>query len=129
MIFVDSSFIISLLLETDPNHIKAKKIWDKTDTEKIYSEDILKEVLTVVSQRKGRLFAIDAFDDLSIDQVILPVTTTRFQAGLKLFLNPSLQKDISLIDCITTAICKELKIRRILAFDNHFRFLGLNPIP
>lgn len=129
MIFVDSSFIISLLQETDTNHIKAKKTWDNTGAEKIYNEDVLKEVLTVVSQRKGRNFAIDAFYDISIGQTILPVTTERFQAGLTLFLDPKLQKDISLIDCIIAATCNELKIRQILTFDPHFRKLELTPIP
>ncbi len=129
MIFVDSSFIISILLETDPNHIRAKNTWNNTPIEKLISENILMEVLTVVSQRKGRNFAIEAYHDISVDHKLFPVTTDRFQSGLKLFLNPKLQKDISLIDCITAAICHELHIKHILSFDSHFRKFGLIPVP
>lgn len=129
MIFVDSSNIISQFLEKDPNHTKAAEVWTKIKTGKIITDDILKESLTVISQRKGRLAATVAYQKLITENTLIPVSEARFQAGLKLFLDPQLQKDVSLIDCITAAVCHELKIRKILSFDPHFRAFGLKIIP
>lgn len=129
MIFVDSSFLVSLYLDTDSNYSRAKTYWPNIKEEKVITEDVLKEILTVISQRKGRSAVITAYQEIASDYTILPVTPIRFQAGLALFLNPKLQKDVSLIDCITAAVCKEMGIKRILTFDPHFRLLGLTPRP
>lgn len=126
---VDSSLFIAFTLDTDLNHQKAARSFHPSLKTTCTTEDIIKETLTVISQRKGRLFAIEFFQGISQDIAILPVGTTRFQAGLQLFLNPKLQKDISLIDCTTAAICKELRIQRILSFDPHFRAFGLTIVP
>lgn len=129
MIFIDASFLIAFAIDTDPNHTKAKKALSKIPKPKYISEDILKETLTIISQRKGKKFCIEYFSGIKPDVIVLPVTTERHQRGLEIFLNPSLQKDISVIDCTTAAICQELAIRRILTFDRHFKSLGLIVVP
>lgn len=128
MIFVDTSFLVALFWDIDPNTKEALNLWSKVDPEKIVSEDILKETLTVLSQRIGRDGAIAAYGKIVEELTVLPVHSDRYQSGLKLFLNPKLQKDISLIDCISAAICRELRIKQILSFDNHFKSLGLKII-
>lgn len=125
MIFIDTSFFVSLFLDNDPNYPRATKLYPHIENDTIISDDILKETLTIVSQRKGKLAAIKAHEELLNDHRLLSVTTARFQAGLDFFLDSKLQKDISLIDCITVAICKELKIKRILSFNRHFKNFGL----
>ena len=129
MIFIDSSFLISFALSTDYNHEKATKVLLPKQKEAYTSEDILKESLTIISQRKGKQFCIEFFDGIIKHLIVLPVTMVRFQIGLQVFLDPTLQKDISLIDCISAAICKELGIKRILTFDRHFRSFGLAVLP
>lgn len=129
MIFADSSFLVALAVDIDPNHDKALRAIPIDDQGRVTSEDIIKETLTVVSQRKGRNFCIEFFDGISSEYIILPVSSDRYLTGLKLFLNPKLQKNISLIDCVSAAICHELGIKRILTFDGHFKSLGLKIIP
>lgn len=129
MIFADSSFLVALAVDIDPNHDKALRAIPIDDQGRVTSEDIIKETLTVVSQRKGRNFCIEFFDGISREYIILPVSSDRYLTGLKLFLNPKLQKNISLIDCVSAAICHELGIKRILTFDGHFKSLGLKIIP
>lgn len=129
MIFVDSSFLISLLLEHDSNYHKARNTWLSVNEETVISEDILKEILTVVSQRKGRKSCIEAYRKIIEENILTAPDKEHFQSGLQLFLNPKLQKDISLIDCISAAICKKLRIKTILTFDRHFRTLGLTVRP
>lgn len=105
------------------------RLYPTDENELVTSEDVIKETLTVVSQRMGKIASIDACQKILADYTILPVSHERFQAGLALFLNPKVQKDVSLIDCITVAICKELKTKKILTFDRHFKFFGLRPLP
>ncbi|MBI3576490.1 PIN domain-containing protein [Candidatus Gottesmanbacteria bacterium] len=129
MIFLETSFLISLFVDADSNHQKARIRYPSGEKGLVTSEDNLKEALTVISQRRGRTASIDAYQQVIRDCDLLPVSSERFRAGLNLFLNPKLQKDISLIDCITAAICKELKIKKILTFDYHFKSFGLHLFP
>lgn len=128
MIFIDASFFISFAIDTDPNHTKALTNFP-TKQNRITSEDVIKETLTVISQRKGKKFCIDFFDGIKEDTTILPISSQRYQEGLKLFLDPGLQKDISLIDCISAAVCKERGMKKILTFDRQFRSFGLTVVP
>ena len=129
MIFADSSFYIAIAISTDPHHSKASEFATIVKNQVCTSEDVLKETLTIVSQRLGKAQSIEFYDTLLPTTEIIPVTQNRYDIGLDLFLNPKLQKDISLIDCTTAAICNELKIKRILTFDPHFKSLNLTPLP
>jgi predicted nucleic acid-binding protein len=129
MIFIDSSFFISFAIDIDQNHAMASKHFPQKEDEPVTSEDVIKETLTVISQRKGKKFCIDFFEGIQGDISILPVSSERFQEGLKIFLDHQLQKDVSLIDCISAAMCKKRRIKTILTFDRHFRTLGLTVRP
>ena len=125
MIMIDSSFYVALAFISDTNHLAAVKLSGKIRSKKATTEDILKETLTLVSQRKGKAGAIQFYENIVADTEVIPVATDQFHDGLTIFLNPTLQKDISLIDCITVAISKKLKIKHILSFDRHFKNFGM----
>lgn len=129
MIVIDTSFFITLFLAKDPHAFKAEALYPTIQEEKVVTEDILKETLTIVSQRVGKAGSIDAYRRIAGDCTILPVSPDRFAAGLTRFLDPKTPKDISLIDCITAAVCHELGTKRILSFDRHFQRLGLSIAP
>lgn len=129
MIFIDSSFYISLTVHSDSNHRKAEQLAKHITVKKITSEDILKESLTVVSQRKGRATAMRLYEQILTDTEILSITSDRFHRGLDIFLRTELQKDISLIDCITAAIAAEIGVTTILTFDRHFKTMGFTVRP
>ncbi len=129
MIFIDSSFLVAYFLVTDSQHKRAHKLYPVRSVTYAISEDILKETLTIINQRLSRRDGIVIYKEIKETFMIEPVTKERFETGMELFLDPALQKDISVIDCTTTAICRELGITKILAFDPHFRALGLTTIP
>lgn len=129
MIFVDTSFLVSFAIDQDPNHARALAVGLVPSEHLQSSEDIMKETLTIISQRKGKQFCREFYQDISGYLTIVPITTVRYAAGLTRFLDPKTPKDISLIDTITASVCHELGIRRILSFDRHFRNLGLTVIP
>mgnify|MGYP001617787005 CR=1 FL=1 len=129
MIFVDTSFLVSFAIDKDPNHARALAMGRIPSQHLQSTEDIMKETLTIISQRKGKQFCREFYQNISGYLTIIPITTVRYAAGLARFLDPKTPKDISLIDTITAVVCHELGIRRILSFDRHFGLLGLTVIP
>lgn len=123
MIFIDTSFYIAIALSTDSNHKKALAQLVKIEEETVTSEDVIKETLTIISQRLGKTASQDFYTDIRAISTIIPVTSEHYQAGLTLFLSSKTAKDISVIDCTSMAICKHLRIKNILTFDKHFRTL------
>ena len=129
MKFIDTSFYLSATVESDSNNPKAKKIEEKIKNDEVCtSEDVLKEILTLISQRQGKEASIAFYNKLVIEAIIIPITSDIFVKALEIFLSPKLNKDISLIDCVTAAICKDKGIKKIVAFDSHFKKLGLEVI-
>src|SRR3989337_4561953 len=106
MILIDTSFYISLSFEHDSNYKRAKKIKVNLKN-KATTEDILKETLTLISQRKGKKASIRFYNYLLEDTEIFPVESKHFELGLQIFLDPKLNKKISVVDCTTAAVCKD----------------------
>src|SRR3989344_6018824 len=117
MKFIDTSFYLSATVESDSNNPKAKKIEEKIKNDEVCtSEDVLKEILTLISQRQGKEASIAFYNKLVIEAIIIPITSDIFVKALEIFLSPKLNKDISLIDCTAAAICKDKGIKEIVAF-------------
>ena len=128
-VIIDSSFYVSLAIDGDINHLRAHLAAKKITGAKITTEDFLKETLTVVSQRQGKQAAGIFYQYVISDTEILPVTTELFYIGLKKFLSPKLNKNISLIDCIGAAVYEDIRADAIASFDGHFKLLGMKVVP
>ena len=128
-LIIDSSFYVSLALDTDSNHLRAHLAAKKITGTKFTTEDFLKESLTVVSQRQGKQASRIFFEYVISDTEILPVTTRLFHIGLEKFLQPELNKNISLIDCIGAATYEDIRADAIASFDSDFKLLGVKVIP
>lgn len=124
-IVVDSSYWISLFWKKDSNHTKAQKLAHqiKDSCSLFTTEDILKETLTVISQRCGKIESKKAYEIISLQSTILPSTQVIFDQALKTFFS-STQKNISVIDCETAYVFDENNYNFILTFDPHFKSLG-----
>ena len=129
-IVVDSSYWISLFRNKDINHTKAQKLAHqiKDTYSLIVTEDILKETLTVVSQRCGKVESKKVYDIICQQSTVLPSTRVVFDQALDIFFS-SAQKNISVIDCEIAHVFKENHCDFILTFDPHFKSLGLTPLP
>lgn len=129
-VLIDSSFYISFAYWNDSNHQRALTFYPKYKAfQKLTTEDFLKETLTTISQRLGKKASIELYDLIAQDTEVISISSTHFQAGLHLFLDPKRQKDISLIDCIAVAVVEDIGTDAILAFDRHFSSLGLKILP
>lgn len=131
-IVIDSSFYVALVYSSDSHHLLAQKLV-KQLTPREYmqmtTEDFLKETLTVISQRVGRETSIAFYNALVTNTQIVSINPMQFQQGLSLFLAPSLNKDISLVDCIASVIYRDAGAYALITFDPHFKTFKLKTIP
>ena len=119
MIFIDSSFYLSLLKKDDSNHVKAADWWRTLaeDESKMTSQAILGEVLTVGSQRHDRSLTIAFVSKiLAGNTIIILETATLVTRAWEIFKKVA-KKDVSWVDCFSLAIMEAYKIKTIFTFD------------
>lgn len=124
MIFIDTSFYLSLLNSKDNNHKKALETGSHYKDE-IYvtSQAILGEVLTVGSQRIDKKLTIQFVEEILKSQTRTILETREYIDEAFLIFKKIKSKNISWVDCYSLAIMKKLKIKKALSFDKHFKQL------
>lgn len=131
-ILIDSSFYIALIYSSDSNHRKAQKLVRELSPNvytQMTTEDFLKETLTIISQRVDRAESIAFYNALITNTQIISITPAQFQQGLSLFLTSTLNKNISLIDCIASVIYHDIGAYAMVTFDPHFKTMKVNTLP
>lgn len=130
-IFVDTSAFFALLDRDDANHKKAKEVWNKVlnpENVLITTNYILVESFALIQHRLG----MDAVMGLQED--VLPIiniewiTSGVHRSGVSALLAASRRK-LSLVDCISFEIMRNLGIKTIFTFDSHFEEQGFRCIP
>jgi len=129
-IFIDTSALMAVLDADDGHHKKAKDIWVRliSEEETIISRNYaLVETFALVQNRLG----LGAVRTLQED--ILPMITvdwvdeTSHKAGVTGVLT-ALRKKLSLVDCTSFAIMRKLGIKKVFAYDPHFKEQGFVPV-
>ena len=130
-ILVDSSYLVSLFWPDDNNFKKANALAKSlADTHDWYtSDDILKETLTVLSQRIGKEKTRIAYDQIMRETQVLSTSEEIARQALELFFTTKTPKDVSIIDCTSMILLRQHSLDAILTFDRHFRSLGAKIIP
>lgn len=125
MIFIDSSFYVSLLKKRDSNHGKAVDWWRSLpdDAQKMTSQAILGEVLTVGSQRHDRQLTIAFVEEIRAGNTIIILETMPLVARAWEIFRKVTRKDVSWVDCYSSAIIEMYKIETVLTFDKDFAWL------
>lgn len=129
-VFIDTSALMAVLDADDGYHKKAKDIWVSLISEEetiISSNYVLVETFALVQNRLG----LKAVRTLQED--ILPMITVDWvdeashKAGVTGVLT-ALRKKLSLVDCTSFAIMRKLGIKKIFAYDPHFKEQGFVPV-
>lgn len=125
MIFIDASFYLSILRKNDSNHKKAVSWWKSfpDDVQKMTSQAILGEVLTVGSQRYDRLLTIAFVEKILAGNTNIVLETSPLIARAWGIFKKVIQKDVSWVDCYSAAIAEAYKIETVLTFDLDFQKL------
>ncbi|OGG13598.1 hypothetical protein A2875_01190 [Candidatus Gottesmanbacteria bacterium RIFCSPHIGHO2_01_FULL_46_14] len=125
MIFIDASLYLSILRHNDSNHAKAVTWWKSfpDDVQKMTSQAILGEVLTVGSLRYDRRLTIAFVEKIRAGKTTIMLETPPLVArGWEIFKNVS-KKDVSWVDCYSCAIIQAYKIETVLTFDRDLQLL------
>lgn len=125
MIFVDASFYLSILQKNDSNHTKAVSWWKSfpDDVQKMTSQAILGEVLTVGSQRHDRRLTIAFVEKILAGNTNIVLETAPLVARSWEIFKKVTKKDVSWVDCYSAAIIEVYKIETVLTFDREFQQL------
>ena len=130
-IFFDTSAVYALLDRDDASHNKAKKIWSDVlnpENTLITSNYVLVESFALIQHRLG-MEAVRVFQE-----DILPLTNIEWvsaethKSGVSALLAASKRK-LSLVDCVSFEIIRDLGIKTVFAFDPHFAEQGFKCIP
>jgi len=120
-IFVDSNFFVALFNPTDALYstaLKTAKEIDERNTFLVISNLVFLEIVTVLSQRRGREVAIETGKYLlSNPQITLIHIDELLQKESWNIFKKIKIKDISFVDCSIIASMKSEGIRDLLTFD------------
>jgi predicted nucleic acid-binding protein len=129
-IFADTSALYALLDRNDSNHHAAALLWERIlshDPELITTNYILVETIALVQNRLG----IAAVNDLQ--EAITPLLRIEWvdrelhQIGVFTVVTTN-RRPVSLVDCVSFAVCRQLGVDYVFAFDPHFWEQGFQPL-
>lgn len=117
MIFVDTSFLIALLISTDHFHERALEISETINERKVINNIVLNETLNAFSGKGGKIgkdlynIILEMFDV----EYLSPVD---YEKAMDLFLH--YDSSINYSDCTILTTMFQNNINRIVSFDRDF---------
>lgn len=117
MIFVDTTFLIALLIETDSLHEKALKIGENIHERKVINNTVLNETLNSFTGKGGKLgnglyqVIKEMFD-------IEYLNETDYENAIKIYFHYN--SAINYSDCTILETMMKNSINKILTFDSDF---------
>jgi len=130
-LFVDTSAFYALLDADDQNHRRSANAWQEmmaAEQNVVTTNYILIETFALIQSRLG----LDAVREFHED--IVPVLNVEFitpgmhRLGIAALLAAS-KRGLSLVDCVSFEVMRELGMKSAFTFDSHFRDYGFTVIP
>lgn len=133
--FLDSSFILALILKTDANHEKAFELVDVLNEDCYINHNVLNEVLTLVGRKINILAAKEVYYTLIDNFTLLnEYSIAEYNENtFKIFENyigsNSNKAKLSFTDSSIVLTMREFEISNLLSFDKEFKRVdGINII-
>ena len=125
--FVDTSYLLALLLRKDEHHEAAVRWQEQFEGELATTEYVLVELHDALCRAAFRPLAISVADRLLSDPsvMVVPASEGLFSRGRELFRGRP-DKDWSLTDCISFVVMQENGLRDALTADHHFEQAGFD---
>ena len=130
-IFIDTSAFYALLDRDDQNHPRARNAWKAALDSKAHlttSNYVLAETFALLQTRLG-LGAVRGFQ-----QEVVPILQVEFitpelhRLGMAALLSAA-RRGLSLVDCVSFEVMRNLEITASFVFDSHFREQGFLIVP
>jgi predicted nucleic acid-binding protein len=127
--FVDTSFLLALLLKRDAYHERAWAWQQATVGEVVTTEYVLIEFVDALSGERVRPLAANAVSELRTTREtrVIPATTALLDQGLDFFAAHR-DKRWSLTDCLSFLIMRREGITDALTSDHHFEQAGFRAL-
>ena len=121
MIFLDANFIIDLFVDTEDNHKKAVKIYEKIkDNELIISNSIIMEVMTVlnIKLKVSKELLENIYNMLNSGKFGIVEDITLYDDTNERMIS-YLPRRLPFFDCLYIELMEQLGIEKIATFDKH----------
>ena len=121
MIFLDTTYIVSFLVDTEENHKRALKLSKQLQGQKlVITNAILTETMNLLTKKLNRntKSIVKAYELIKNNFKIIYETKELTEKSMKTLVK--YKAKIGLTDALTIEIMKELKIHEIFTFDDHF---------
>lgn len=128
MIYIDTGAFLGRFITRDSYHDLSDHLWEqikKNNTKCFTSNFVLDETLTLMGRRVNYHFAAEralTFFEAKEFTILRPDEKDEKQA-LEFFKKYADQK-VSFTDCISFALMKAYKIKKVFSFDQHFERAG-----
>ena len=130
-VFVDTSALLAILAANDRSHVLAKQVWTDLLTRQvnlIVTNYVLLETFSLVQRRLGMMAIIILQQDITPALRVEWVAEREHMTGLAAMLTAA-DRQLSLVDCVSFAAMRRLRIEVAFAFDRHFADQGFLCIP
>jgi predicted nucleic acid-binding protein len=128
--FVDTSAFYALLDADDENHAQSAEAWPRivaSDDNVVTTNYVLVETFALVQSRLG-LEAVRGFQEDMVPVMHVEFVTPEIhRLGIAALLAAS-RRGLSLVDCVSFEVMRDLGIKSVFAFDGHFEQYGFTPI-
>jgi len=128
---IDTAAFLAVLNANDQFHLLAKQSWEEmlaSDSTLFSSNYVILETTALLQHRFGveavRLFESDI---LPIIEIVW-VEETVHKQGMSALLAAN-RRDLSLVDCTSFEIMRQIRLDSVFTFDPHFREQGFSVIP
>ena len=130
-VFIDTSAFYALLDRDDDNHPEARRAWtDILKSAKLLatSNYVLVESVALLQHRLG-MDAVRGFHENIVPLLHVEfVASGMHQTGISGLLSAA-RRNLSLVDCVSFEVMRNLGIKTVFAFDLHFKEQGFTIVP
>jgi uncharacterized protein len=130
-LFVDTSAFYALLDGDDANHGKSASAWREmmsSDQSVVTTNYVLVETFALIQSRLGSQAVREFQEDIVPVLHVEFVTLETHRLGIAALLAAS-RRSLSLVDCVSFEVMRELGMKSVFTFDGHFREHGFAAVP
>ena len=122
MIFVDASAFFACLYGDDEDHPDAVSVWRElaeSDVDLVTTNYVVVETLALIQRKAGAAVARTFLEEFLQAVVVIFVDERIHRPAEAVYLAANSRR-LSLVDCVSFQVMRDLGIRTAFAFDRHF---------
>lgn len=130
-VFVDSSALLAVMVASDDAHQAASEVWREliAEDEPLHTTSyVLLETYSILQRRHGLRF-VELLRTTAVPEMQVHwITPAQHEAALSALLAAG-RRELSLVDCASFVVMREVGLARAFALDAHFAAEGHEVLP